>query len=489
MTVNMKYRTTPYRHQTVALERSLDRTAYGFFMEMGTGKSKVLIDTIANLYLRGEINFALIVAPKGVYRNWVAKEIPEHMPEDIPHRVIRWVSSASQAQSAEIRSVSKPFDGLTIFVMNVEAFSYVKGKTAGEWIAKRFGPRGLVGIDESTTIKDHRAKRTRTLVKLAQMFRYRRILTGSPVTKSPMDVYSQCEFLGPRTLGFDSYYAFQGRYAVMQRRKLGGHSFDQIVGYRNLDDLAERVDRVAYRVLKKECLDLPEKTYTARYVQLTKEQVEIYNQLRTDAYALLESGELASAPEMVVRLLRLQQVLCGHLKTDDGRVLPVPSNRLQAVLELLEDHDGKAIIWGRFRHDIETITEALNATFGPGSAASYYGDTSDEERAAVVRNFQNPGHPLRFFVGNPSTAGYGLTLTEANLVIYYSNSFSLEHRLQSEDRAHRIGQKNPVLYVDLISENTVDEKIVASLRNKIEIGATVLREEARQWLKLQPKNP
>ena len=156
------------------------------------------------------------------------------------------------------------------------------------------------------------------------------------------------------------------------------------------------------------------------------------------------------------------------------------------MLEILEEHDGKAIIWSRFRHDIKEITATLNRTLGPGSTASYFGDTGDDERQEIVTNFQNPNHPLKFFVGNPATAGYGLTLTEANLVIYYANDFNLETRIQSEDRAHRIGQKNTVTYVDLISEGTIDERIVKSLRSKIDIGAKVLGEEARKWLTLKP---
>jgi SNF2 family DNA or RNA helicase len=484
MTVKLNFKTTPYKHQVTALERSLDREAYGFFMEMGTGKSKVLIDTISNLYLEGKIDFALIIAPKGVYRNWVAKEIPEHLPEEIPTRVIRWVSSANKQQEAEIKSVSKPFAGLTIFVMNVEAFSALKGTQAGAWLGAKFGGRGLIGIDESTTIKNHRAKRTKALTKIAGMFRYRRLLTGSPVTKSPMDIYAQCEFLGHGILGCDSYYVFQGRYAVTQKRKVGSHSFEQIVGYRNLEDLSARIDSFAYRVLKKECLDLPEKTYTARYVSMTDEQAKMYAEIRKEAFTLVNGTELVSTPVVITQLLRLQQVLSGHLKTDEGETITFKSNRMEALLEILEEHGGKAIIWSRFRHDIITITEALRKAYGAEVAAAYFGDTSDEERNDIVRNFQNPGHPLRFFVGNPATAGYGLTLTEANLVVYYANSFDLEHRLQSEDRAHRIGQRNPVTYVDLITEKTVDEKIVAALRNKIDIGAKVLREEARKWLQL-----
>jgi len=481
------YKTKPYQHQVEALSHGMHAHSYGYLMEMGTGKSKVLIDNIAALALKGDLNFALIIAPKGVYRNWVAKEIPEHLSDNVRHRVIRWVSSANKKQKEEMQSVAKAFDGLTIFVMNVESFSTLKGRTAGEWMAKNFGRNGLIAIDESTTIKNPKAKRTKALMKIASGFAYRRILTGSPITKSPMDAYAQFEFLGPRLLGYDSYYAFQGRYAVTQQRKMGAHSFQQVVGYRNLDELTYRIDQHSFRVLKKDCLDLPDKTYTARYVSLTDEQFKMYEQLRNMAMTMLEDGQLVTAPAVITQLLRMQQVLSGHLKTDDDEMVYFPSNRMDALVEILEEHDGKAIIWSRFRYDIQQITAMLNKTFGEGSAAAYFGDTPDEERNDIVRNFQNPDHPLKFFIGNPATAGYGLTLTEADLCIYYANDFNLETRIQSEDRAHRIGQKNNVTYIDLISAGTIDEKIVESLRAKIEIGAKVLGEEARTWLNLKPQ--
>tara|TARA_R100001369_G_scaffold5087_1_gene14615 strand:+ start:168 stop:1634 length:1467 start_codon:yes stop_codon:yes gene_type:complete len=487
MTVNYNFKFNPFDHQLKALEVGCDLPEFGYFMEMGTGKSKVLIDNMGMLYQQGKINFALVIAPKGVYRNWVAKEIPEHMSDDIPHRVIRWVSGPNKKQKEEMRSVQDTFDGLTIFVMNVESFSSVKGQTAGSWMAKVFGGNGLIAIDESTTIKNHKAKRSKMLMKIGIQFKYRRLLTGSPVTKSPMDIYSQCEFLRPGLLGYDSYYAFQGRYAVTQRRSMGAQAFQQIVGYKNLDELTESIDKYSFRVLKKDCLDLPEKIYTVRYVTLTDEQHKMYSLLQQQAMLLFDDGEMVSAPAVITQMLRIQQVMSGHLKTDDGEMKYFPSRRMDALEEITEEHQGKAIIWSRFRYDIIQITEMLNKKFGQGTAASYFGDTSDEDRAAAVLNFQNPDHPLRFFIGNPATAGYGLTLTEANLVVYYANDFNLETRIQSEDRAHRIGQKNNVTYVDLISEGTLDEKIVESLRNKINIGAKVLGEEAREWLTLTPK--
>ena len=486
MTVNYKFKTKPYDHQRTAMDHAGDRDAYGFFMEMGTGKSKVLIDNLGSLFLEGKCNFALIIAPKGVYRNWVAKEIPEHMSDDVPTRIIRWVSSPNKTQRKELDSIKEMYSGLTVFVMNVEAFSTVKGQTAGLWLAKRFGQYGMIAIDESTTIKNHKAKRTKALMKIASGFKYRRLLTGSPVTKSPLDVYSQCEFLRPGLLGYDSYWAFQGRYAVVQKKTMGAHAFQQIVGYKNLDELTERLDQFSYRVLKKDCLDLPDKTYTARYIALTKEQRQMYERIQREALMLFENGEMVTAPAVITQLLRLQQLMSGHLKTDDGTMMTFPTKRMDALEEIMEEHSGKAIIWSRFRHDIVSIVEMLKKKFGEHSAAGYFGDTGDEERNDIVRNFQDPKHPLKYFVGNPATAGYGLTLTEADLVVYYANDFNLETRIQSEDRAHRIGQKNPVTYIDLISEGTIDEKIVQSLRAKIDIGAKVLGEEAREWLTLKP---
>jgi len=316
-------------------------------------------------------------------------------------------------------------------------------------------------------------------------FKYRRLLTGSPVTKSPMDLFSQFEFLGPSTLGFESFYAYQNRYAVMHRRQFGAHNFNEIVGFRHLEELTTKVETCSYRVLKKDCLDLPEKSYTVRYVSMTEDQIKMYNELRQDALTLLDNGELVTAQNIMTQMLRLQQILSGHLKTDNGDLIELETKRLDAVLDIATETSGKILIWSRFRNDIERLGKLLEKNF-PTQVASYYGDTPDDERQEIVTRFQDPDSGLRFFIGNPATAGYGLTLTEANTVIYYANDFNLETRIQSEDRCHRIGQKNPVTYIDLITDNTIDEKIVQALRNKIDLGAKVLGEEAREWLTIKP---
>ena len=485
--VNYKFKTKPYDHQTTALEMTGTRKSFGYFCEMGTGKSKILIDNLGMLFQEGLVNFALIIAPKGVYRNWVQREIPEHLSDDVPRRIIKWVSSPNKKQKAELASVKEEYAGLTIFVMNVEAFSSLKGKQAGEWLAKKYGSHGMIAIDESTTIKNPKAKRTKSLHKIAAGFEYTRLLTGSPITKSPLDTFAQAEFLEPGILGYDNFYAFQGRYAVVKRMSLGTHAFQQVVGYRYIEELTEKINTFSYRVLKSECLDLPKKIYTARYVSLSKEQLEMYTSIKRHAMLLLESGELVTAPAVITQMLRLQQVMSGHLKTDDGEMLTFPSTRMTAVLDIIDESDGKVIIWSRFRHDIIEIVRTLKEKYGDNSAASYFGDTTDDERNEVIDNFQNPDHPLRFFVGNPAVAGYGLTLTAANLVVYYANDFDLTNRAQSEDRCHRIGQNSSVTYVDIICEGTIDERIVKSLQGKIKIGAQVLGEEAAEWLTLKKR--
>ena len=284
-------------------------------------------------------------------------------------------------------------------------------------------------VDESTTIKNPKANRSKALVSLGQSATYKRILTGSPVTKSPMDLYAQCGFMDKRLLGFDSYYAFQGRYAVTRTQRMGSHSFQQIVGYRNLEELADKLNSFSFRVTKDEALDLPDKIYTTREVYCTKEQLQYYHSIKTAAIALLEEGQLVSAPSVMTQLLRLQQVLCGHIMTDDGELVEFPTKRIEALLDTVEEMSGKVIIWSRFRYDIRKIAVTLESKYGPGSTVSYFGDTSDEERQEAIKQFQFGD--ARFFVANPQTAGYGLTLTAATNVIYYANDFNLETRVQS----------------------------------------------------------
>ena len=475
-----KFKHKPYEHQLTALEKSWDKPYYGFFMDMGTGKSKVLIDNIAMLYDKGEIDSALIIAPKGVYRNWERKEIPAHLPEHIKANIVVWSPEKTKKKLEELKTLSKVTDDLTIFLMNVEALSSKRGVEVADKFL--FSHRAMLAVDESTTIKSRSANRTKSIIKLGKHAPYRRILTGSPVTKSPLDLFTQCDFLENEILGHSSFWTFQNRYAKMIRKTMGAHSFNHIVGYQNLEELNGLIEKFSYRVRKEECLDLPDKVYTKRSVELTPDQRKLYDQMKRNAIAVIEGEGIVSAPTVLTQLLRLQQVCSGFVKLEDGRVITCPSNKLNELMSLLDETDGKVIIWGNFTHDIISIGQALAKQYGPQSVELFYGATPAQERQLIVERFQDPNHPLRFFVGQPRTGGYGLTLTEAKTVIYYSNGYDLEVRLQSEDRAHRIGQTNKVTYIDIVAEQTSDEKIIRALRNKIDISTRVLAEGYREWI-------
>jgi SNF2 family DNA or RNA helicase len=473
------FKNKPFLHQQAYLQRFWDFPVAALFADMGTGKSFMLINNAAMLYDKGKINAVLVVAPKGVYRNWYDTEIPKHLPEHIVHRMAIWSPSPRKAEAKALDDLFVSTEDLKILCMNVEAFSTAKGTA----FAKRFlfVHNAMMIIDESTTIKTPGSARSKNTEKVGRGARYRRIATGSPVTKSPMDLYQQCAFLSDGCLNISSYYAFQARYAVVVERQLASHSFKQIVGYRRLDELKEKLDRFSFRVKKEECLDLPDKLYVKREVDLTDEQVKAYNDMKAVAMALIDGG-MVSTVNALTQLMRLHQIVCGHVKLDDGTIKELPNKRIDELMAIVEETDGKMIIWANYRHDIEAIKLALQKEYGMSSVATYYGDTEAEERQRIVNRFQDPNDELRFFVGNPSTGGYGLTLTAAATMVYYSNSFDLEKRLQSEDRAHRIGQTKNVTYIDLIAPGTVDEKIVKALRNKIDIATQVLGEDIKQWL-------
>jgi SNF2 family DNA or RNA helicase len=335
-------------------------------------------------------------------------------------------------------------------------------------------------VDESTTIKNPGAKRTKNIIQLSTLGKYRRILTGSPVTKSPLDLYTQCAFLDPYLLDFQSYYAFRNRYAEMRTVNFSGRSVQVVTGYKNLTELSEILKPFSYRVLKDDCLDLPPKTYMKRVIQLTLEQKKVYEEMKKTALATL-NGKTITTMNVITQLMRLQQITCGHFKADDDSIQNIKSNRINELMEVLEEVEGKAIIWAHWRHDIDTIVESIEDKY-PGSVVTYYGDTTVENRQKAIKEMQNPESKIRFLVGTPQTGGYGITLTGASTMIYYSNGYDLEKRQQSEARIDRIGQKKPMTYIDILAEDTIDEKIVKSLRKKVNIATEIMGEELKDWI-------
>ena len=476
--MNYRFKTKPYKHQMTALEKSWNKENFAYFMEMGTGKTKVLIDNLALLYDKGKIDSALIVAPKGVVKTWYEQELPTHLPDHIENVTVLWQPNITKGQQEKLDTLFEIESALHIFIMNVEALSTDKGvKFASKFLNSH---KTLMAIDESTTIKTPSAKRTKNIIGLGKTAKYRRIMTGSPITKNPLDLYSQCEFLDPWLLDFTSWYAFRNRYAEMKTIHVHGRSIQVVDKFQNLSELSETVKTFSDRVLKEDCLDLPPKNFTKRHIILTHDQRKIYEQMKKAAMAVL-NGKVTTTMTVLTQLMRLHQITCGHFTADDGSIQLIPNNRITELMNILEETEGKVIIWANYQRDVNQIIKTVTEKYGKESIVDYYGLTPQEDRQDNIRKFQN-GSECRFLIGTPQTGGYGITLTKANTVVYFSNGYDLEKRLQSEDRAHRIGQKKNVTYIDIICEDTVDEKIVEALRKKINIASEVLGEELKDWI-------
>jgi SNF2 family DNA or RNA helicase len=478
--MNYKFKTKPFEHQLDALEASCDKEVFAYFMEMGTGKSKVLLDNAAILYDKGEINALLIIAPKGVYKNWYDSEIPTHLPDHIDKKIVLWKTSDKSIK--QIKTLNTLFESgtdLRILIMNVESFSSGDGPAfAYKFLSAH--PKSMVAIDEATTIKTPTTNRTKNIIALRKMCKYRRILTGSPVTKSPLDLYSQCEFLDPDLLGHQSYYTFKARHALTRKILVNGRQIEIIVGYTNIPELSDKVETFSKRILKEDCLDLPEKTYVKHYVELTKEQQKVYTQMKKEAIAFLD-GKMQSSATVMTQLMRLHQITCGHFTADDGSIKDLPCSRLSELMSILENIEGKTIIWSHYTHDVERIIKEIKKVYGDDSVVDYYGATDTDSRSENIKKFQN-NDKCRFFVGTTHTGGYGITLTAGSNMIYFSNGYDLEKRQQSEARIDRIGQTRKMTYIDIMAQDTIDEHIVKALRTKVNIANAIMKEDYKEWI-------
>ena len=476
------YKTKPYEHQLECLQLSRDKQAFAIFLEQGLGKTKIVLDTAAYLYHKCRITGVVVVAPNGVHTNWVYREIPAHLIEDT-----NWLALDWQTQKAKTKKYKYAWeqllehDGLAIFCVNIEALSTVGdlSKAITEFMQAR--PSMLV-VDESSRIKTPASRRTKRMHALAKHAVYKRILTGTPVTQSPFDLFSQFKFLDPRILGFSSYYSFKHQYGVWERKVATNESgrswpYDELITYVRLNELSKSIQPYTYRKTKAECLDLPPKIYQREPVIMTTQQSKMYRAIAEEGELLIpDSGFELLAPLQIVRLLRCQQILGGFLPTITSQHIdakntpvvwqPIPGEnpKLERLCELIDTScQGKTIIWARFKAEIAIITAALKKQYGAGQVRELHGSVKPADKQCAVDDFQNLAGP-RFLVGQQAS-GIGITLHAAEYVFYYSNTFSYEQRYQSEDRAHRIGLKHPVVYIDLEVAGTVDERIRDVLHN------------------------
>jgi SNF2 family DNA or RNA helicase len=445
-----------YNHQTVGKAKARGKAAFAYFMEQGTGKTKVAIDEMGELAAAKEIDLGLVIAPNGVHRNWHG-EVGVHMSEAVPAEVMVYRSGNPDKAIKQVRELLSKKGVLPIVSMNVEAMSTESGFTfARRLLASR--QRACVVVDECQKISNPTAGRTKHVVELSKRSAIRRVLTGTMWHEGLERIYAPFRFLDKRILGHNSYSSFRAEYCIM-----GGFENRSIVDYRNMEGLRALIDPSSFEVLKKECLDLPDVMDIEQEVELSPEQARTYRKLKEELIIELESGGLVDATIVASRLLRLQQILSGFLRADDGSVLVMPCPRAEHCAELVEEARGKVIVFCRFQYDVELLMETLGKR--KIGAVPYYGPISEEERARNLARFRSDP-ACRAIVMTESTGGTGLTLNEASTTIFYSHGWSFESREQAKARNHRIGQSDKVTHFSLYAAGTLDRYILKKLMAK-----------------------
>ena len=464
--LNFPFRTTPYLHQKRGLFISREMEAFAYFMEMGTGKTKVTCDKAAYGWSIGAIDTLLVASRNGVHEQWVNEEVPKHMPDWCRWKAAPPLYTSMYAKDEKkFEEVLAYKDGLRVFAINIEALSHQSGYDRVQKVLNR--SRALFTIDESTKIKNHTSTRGKNAIILGKEAVWRLILSGAPITQGIEDLYAQFMFLNPGILPVGSYTDFEHRYC-----KMGGYEGKEIVGYKNVEELQRYIDPYVFRVLKKDCLDLPEKVYMERHVLMTDDQRKKYRAMKNELLLQLENGQLVTAQNAAVAVSKLQQITSGFLLDENGEVawFANPNPRVQELLNVLEEaSDEQAIIWCRFRYDVRVVTDALkeaSISFG-----EFHGGTSAEDRQKAREDLRSG--KVRCLVCTQA-ADAGNNFQTASLAVYYSNSFDADFRWQSEDRIHRIGQTKICTYVDLVAPRTVDGHIVKALADKKDVATGML---------------
>lgn len=467
MTLPFPYKTEPYAHQRKLVEEKWADENYALFLEMGLGKSKICIDQVALQYEAGDIDMVIVVAKNGVYTNWPNHEFPRHLHDDIYAHTYVWGGLKTKREQEEFDAWLNINDGsLKIMALSFDA---IKIERCQELInrAVKVCPRYTLILDESSVIKKHTTAVCKAALKLSRLARYRRILTGTPACEGPMDLWGQLLALFPRPMGFSNFYSFKSTYAIEKDLVLGNRTVKKIVGYRNLDDLTQRMAPFTTSLLKEECLDLPPKMFEVVHVPFTPRQERAYNEMK--AIAMTEiGGELITGVNALAMMVKLHQITCGQMKTENG-YLELPTNKIEAAENLVAESASKVIVWSHFVGTQNALYDALNPLHGAVHISS---EDSTKVRDAKIADWRNDP-TIKVLIANQASLGHGVTLTEASTVIYYSNGFSLEQRLQSEDRAHRIGQTRPVNYYDLAIDKTIDTHVISALRSKRSLASEI----------------
>lgn len=461
----MIYKTKPFKHQKDAVKRFVDKPYGALFCEMGTGKTKIVLDIVQNAEENVDV---VVIAPNGLHHNWAINEIPAHVTRKMD--VFCWSGPVKTKKRKQELTRFMTSINSRIFLINVEALRTAAGYETLDKFLDSANYEVHMIVDESTCIKNPKAMQTKRVLKLSEKANCKWILNGTPITQSPLDLFSQCKFLHPRALPYPTYTAFKHAFAVEQVMAMGTRTFRKVVGYQNLETLTKLLEPFSLRIEKKDCLDLPEKVFIEYAIELTSDQKLLYNSLKEDCLAMLENGELITTTLALTRIIKLHQILTGFISDDDGTEHAIDNNRIAALMQIAETTQ-PLVVFCAYRHNVRTVFQTMSAHFGSGKVVAFSGDESSNQRNEAVRRFQ--AGEADFFVAT-SAAAKGLTLHRASTMVYYSNNYSLETRLQSQDRIHRIGQDSKCTYIDLVVPQTVDDAILKRLEEKKELSSMVL---------------
>ena len=485
----IKFKTKPYKHQRKCLKNFGRRKAFALLAEMGTGKTWIIINNVADLWTTGDCDAMLVFAPNGVHTNWTRLELPKHMPDSIPYWATTWTASTRKKDNFILEELYRPQRRLRIFTMNWEALQNKRGVEATTKFAKSASQLMIV-CDESDSIKNPKAKRTKALLQLSKMATWRRIMTGTPITNSPFDAFSQFNFLDGDILETKSFYAFKAEYAellapgnpLLDHIAKRARFVPQIVArgpgnrpkYKNLDKLSKLIAPHSFRVLKSECLDLPDKVYKTLLFDMTSQQKAVYKKMKNECRIVFEDSETPfNKLAAISKLTQITSGYCIHPQLDEPMRIKGATPKMDMLIERITkivESGNQVIVWARYRIELDDIQKRLRElglTYG-----EYHGGISKKNRQEVIDDFESGN--IDVFLGNQQAGGRGITLVAANYVIYFSNNFSLGDRLQSEDRAHRIGQTKKVTYINIAAKGTIDETVISALINKKDVADTII---------------
>lgn len=447
-----------YDHQKRALALSWEREFYALLFEMGLGKTAIVIANSGMLFRAGSLTGVLVLAPKGPHRQWTEEEIPKHLDKRIRWNGTLWKASK---KIPEFRLINGT---LQFFVMNSDAIRTKSGYAAAQAFLKLHGGKSMLVADESHDFKTQSSNRTEALMALRELAAFRRIASGTPIAKNIADAWSQFNFLDNRIIGHKYFSSFRARYCVTR-----ANDPRTIVGQKNTEEFYSLIAPHCFRLTKNEALDLPPKIYVTREYEMSAETDRHYQDIKETLLTELRDGTLVDAVNPAVALLRLQQIVCGHLPGEGGVIHRIGGERIEMLADIVDQTEGPTVVWARFIEDRRAIVEALTAA---GESVAVYAG-SDSERTAARDDFL--GGRKRIFLSNQKTGGVGLNLQgKCQNVIYFSNSFSALERWQSEDRTHRIGTLGAVTYFDIVARRSVDKTILRNLKVKKDLASLTL---------------